>query len=89
MELTVLSVIDNWTGAGSDGNWSTAANWDSGVPQAGWDLVFPGGAGQTGNINDLNANTTFHSITIGGAGYDLSGNDIDLSNGITVVLART
>ena len=42
--------MPTWTGAGADNNWSTAANWDTGVPTAGTTAVFNGVAAN-GNKN--------------------------------------
>src|SRR4051812_20562208 len=78
-----------WTG--NAGNlWSNAGNWDSGVPVAGDDLVFPGplpAAASLTPVNDLAAGTVFHSIAIEGVArppapqYSLSGNGVVLGAG--------
>jgi len=73
----------NWTGLGSNANWSTAANWNTDqAPSGGEDLVFPAGAAQLTSNNDL-AGKTFHSITFGAAGYTLTGDALTVTNGIT------
>lgn len=90
VQTSLLSAATRtWTGA-ADGLWSNAANWDSGVPVAGDDLLFPGtlaaGASRTA-VNDLAAATAFHSIAIAGVQrnaatqYALSGNAIVLGAG--------
>lgn len=82
--LTALLRVDTWNGLGGDSNWSTAANWASGiVPVAGDQLVFPVSAAQTTNVNNLTAGTNFDSIIIAAAGYNVSGNAIRLDNGLT------
>ncbi|WP_171471971.1 autotransporter-associated beta strand repeat-containing protein [Frigoriglobus tundricola] len=81
--LTAVAVTYTWTGLGGDGNWSTAANWDTNMaPAGGEDLVFPSGAARLSNTNDLSGKS-FHSITISGGGYDINGNAITLTNGIS------
>src|SRR6185437_11443987 len=56
----VLATL-TWTG-GTDGNWSTAANWDTAtVPTTGDALVFPAGAAHLANTDDL-AGLTVSSI---------------------------
>ena len=73
-----------WDGGGGDNKWSTAANWVGDVvPAVGDDLVFPIGAAQLANTNDLPAGTVFNSITIQAGSYFLQGNAIGLRNGIT------
>lgn len=70
-----------WTGTTS-GVWSVASNWGGTVPVTGDDLVFPGGASNLSNSNDLTENTIFNSITLSGSGYTLSGNKIILGQGL-------
>ena len=74
-----------WTGAYFSGYWSAAANWDSGAPVAGDDLVFPAGAADLVNTNNLGS--TFNSITISGSGYVLRGNAVGLTSGLTATYA--
>ena len=70
-----------WDGGGGNPFWSTGANWVGDVaPGAGDDLVFPDGALQLTNNNDLAV--TFNSITIEAGGYLLQGAAINVSNGI-------
>ncbi|MEA2723833.1 MAG: biosis protein MshQ, partial [Gemmatimonadales bacterium] len=72
-----------WTGAVNN-LWSNGGNW-SGLgglpPVAGDDLIFPTGASNLSNSNDLAAGTSFNSITISGSGYTLAGNSIVLGTG--------
>lgn len=71
-----------WDGSTS-GSWSVGANWSGDVaPVTGDDLVFPGGASNLSNTNDLTENTIFNSITFSGSGYTLSGNRIILGQGL-------
>ncbi len=75
-----------WTGAGSDTNWSTTANWLGGTPTGNplntEDLVFPFPAieGRTTSTNDLpGGNRTFNSITFRSSlNYVIGGNPIIL-----------
>src|SRR5207244_5882213 len=70
-----------WTGGGGDNNWGTAGNWGGTAPVAGDDLVFPSGASQLSNNNNIAAATSFNSITISDSGYTLAGNSITLAEG--------
>jgi CSLREA domain-containing protein len=69
-----------WTGANGP-SWSDAGNWGGAAPLAGDDLVFPAGALNTTNTNDLAAGTVFRSLTLSGAGYVLNGNGIGVGDG--------
>lgn len=73
-----------WNGAGSDNNWSTAANWISGtVPVAANtnNLVFAGTT-RLSPVNDLAANSGFLAIqfSAGAGNFSLSGNAIRLGD---------
>ncbi|MDX2036629.1 MAG: Ig-like domain repeat protein [Isosphaeraceae bacterium] len=82
--LTVTDVTYVWDGGGGDDNWTTAANWVfDAAPTAGSKLEFPTGAARLTNTNDFAADTAFHTITFSGAGYTISGSEIDLSSGIS------
>src|SRR5690349_2644318 len=73
LEDRLLFAIRVWSGLGVDANWSTAANWAGGVaPTSDDNLVFPAGASQLSNFNDLANNTRFRSITISDPGYNIS-----------------
>ncbi len=83
LEVRIAPVIDTWTGAVSV-NWMDAGNWVSGVaPTPGDDLVFPAAASHMANTNNFPAGTTFNTITIQAPQYDLGGNTLNLSTGIT------
>lgn len=73
-----------WTGEGTDGNWSTAANWGGTAPVENDALVFSGSS-RLANINDLAADLRLNGLTfITGAGaFNLSGNRIALGGDIT------
>ncbi len=63
-----------WTGAGGDDNWSTAANWDTGVvPDSSQvDVVIP-----AGSVVNLDISATVNSVDIGpGATLDMKGSQI-------------
>jgi len=78
------STTKTWTGLGGDNKWSTAANWSPGAPVVGDDLVFPDAAAQKVNDNDV-PGMSFNSISFTGpaGGYNISGNGIVSSAGIT------
>ncbi|HNQ89221.1 MAG TPA: autotransporter-associated beta strand repeat-containing protein [Verrucomicrobiota bacterium] len=80
---TGWGVERTWTGAGTDAYWRTAANWASGLPRDGDDLVFPFSAARKVNTND------FPSLSIGsmtftgtGGGYRLRGNTLAVAGGV-------
>lgn len=72
---------DVWTGAGTNANWSTAANWGGTVPQTGDSLLFLGGANRT-NVNDLSG-LSVNTVQFGDGGFSLTGNPLAVSGGIT------
>ena len=91
-----ISVINNtlqvvpqptWTGAGTNMNWSNAANWDSAAPVPGSPLKFGpiAGAAHADNTNDFVAGTSFNGITFtaGAPSYSLQGNAIALAGPVT------
>src|SRR5205085_1762178 len=79
--LTVTGGIRTWTGTTSN-LWNVAGNWqENSVPAATMDLVFPSGAANLSNSNNITAGTSFNSITITGSGYTLAGNSIALAAG--------
>jgi len=72
-----------WTGAVNN-QWANAGNWTGlgGTPLVGGeDLIFPGGAANLSNTNNVAAGTTFNSITLKGSGYTLAGNQVTLGAG--------
>jgi hypothetical protein len=88
LEARIALATDVWTGGGTDDNWMTAGNWMSGViPSAGDDLDFPSTATNLTSNNNFPGNTTFNSITIGDAGYTLTGNTLNLTTGVSATYA--
>ena len=73
-----------WTGAGSDGYWSDAANWNATAITPNTDLVFDGGI-QPNNTNDISPGTIYSSVTFtpGAGAFVLNGNPIALTGNIT------
>jgi autotransporter-associated beta strand protein len=72
-----------WTGAVNN-QWSNGGNWTGlgGTPLVGGeDLIFPGGAANLSNTNNIAAGTGFNSITLTGSGYTLAGNQVGLGAG--------
>ena len=61
--FTLAKVVDNWTGAGKDGNWNDAANWDTGHVPGTLDDVVIALAG-TYQIT-VNTDVTIGSLTLG------------------------
>ena len=72
-----------WTGGGTDNKWSTAANWNTGVPPTNSSLWFKGGT-RTTSTNDFAAATPFVNLNFGtSAGvFNLSGNSLTLAGDI-------
>ncbi|MBK8231235.1 MAG: cadherin-like domain-containing protein [Candidatus Eisenbacteria bacterium] len=82
LTLTVTAAAKTWTGAVNT-RWSVAGNWLGGVPSPGDPLVFPSGASNLTNFNDLPSGQVYKLILFSGAGYDLTGNQFGLTDGIT------
>ncbi|WP_254512258.1 autotransporter-associated beta strand repeat-containing protein [Anatilimnocola floriformis] len=81
-ERAVLATM-TWDGS-SSALWSDAANWVGDIaPAAGDELFFPAGAANLTNTNDLAAGTTFNTVLFTGSGYNISGNAITLTGGLT------
>jgi autotransporter-associated beta strand protein len=81
-------ITRTWTGAGTNALWSTPQNWSTNIaPQSGDALYFPPGALQLTNQNDSASNTFFQAITLGGAGYRLTGNLVALLGGCSATNA--
>jgi len=68
-----------WTGA-SSAVWSDPGNWGGVAPASGDDLVFPAGAANQANTNDL-AGMGFNSIGYTGGAYTSDGNPIGIGSG--------
>jgi hypothetical protein len=94
LETRLAPATDTCTGAGAiaslanpNANWSNPKNWASGLaPQAGDALIFPAAPTAKTRLanNDLPLNKSlFASITINGDGYQITGNPVQLSGGIT------
>ena len=87
LESRLAPAIGTWDGGGADNLWTTAANWVGDVaPQPGDDLVFPSGAARLTNANDFAVGTPIGSLRFTGFAYDVTGNAIALSNGISIEL---
>ena len=73
-----------WTGLGGSGNWSTAANWDTGSPINNDSVVFNNGTANGTTTNNV-IGRTLSSITFAGSGTGISlrGNAITLTGGIS------
>jgi hypothetical protein len=82
--LTCTFGPKTWTGAVSN-LWSNGGNWSDGVaPIAGDKLIFPPGALNQSNANDLAAGVMFQSLVFTGAGYVIDGNTIGLTGGLSL-----
>lgn len=82
MPTAVTAATKSWTGA-AGGNWSNGANWADGTPPvAGDDLAFGNTAANRVMVNDLPAGTVYRSMSFAQQ-YDLSGNALGLSRGMS------
>jgi autotransporter-associated beta strand protein len=71
-----------WTGLGANGLWSNPTNWSNGVPSlVGDSLVFPAGAAQVNQTNDL-PGLTVGNMTIDGDNWNFHGLSLRVTNGI-------
>jgi hypothetical protein len=84
-----------WTGAGVDGNWSRTANWTAcggGHPVNGDAVVFPNGAAQPANQNDL-AGLSLVSVSVLGTGagnhhWDIFGVGLTVTSTVAAAAPR-
>src|SRR5438093_1129147 len=78
LENRLAPATHTWTGAVSN-LWSNDNNWTGGAPRVDLaaDLVFPAGAANLTNINDLNL-LTIQTITYTGSGYTTTGIPISI-----------
>lgn len=75
-----------WTGAGADANWSTAANWSTGVVPGATDEIFIAGAMPTVDVNARIARITM----LGGASVNVAQRlDLVVPAGVTHKLSGT
>jgi fibronectin-binding autotransporter adhesin len=72
-----------WTGLGADDNWMTPGNWSGAAPLAGDTLVFGANAAQKTANNNFPTGTQFVSLVFQDSGYDITGNNLKLSAGIS------
>lgn len=68
-----------WNGGGSDGNWSTAANWSGGLPINGDLLTFQGVLRPSNNNNLL---TSVGQVVFANGGFVLTGSAVALQWGL-------
>ena len=84
LEERALLSLCVWDGGGTDDKWTTAENWANDIaPVVGDDLRFSGTV-QTDTENDYTAGTSFRSINFASSGFEITGNDLTLTNNITV-----
>jgi hypothetical protein len=76
--------VKQWGGGGSDGNWSTLANWNGAVPVDNADALAFGGSARRNNTNDLPADWRFKSVTFApsAGSFVLNGNAIGATAGV-------
>ncbi len=75
-----------WTGAGTTGTWSEAANWGASEALDGQTLLFATAARQT-NTND--SISWASSVRLSTSGFSISGNSISILNGFTNIGLNT
>lgn len=73
LEERVVLQASTWSGAVSD-LWSNPGNWSSDtLPTTGSDLIFPSGAANLSNTDDLTSVTSYGSLALSGSGYAIGG----------------
>ncbi len=84
-DVYTVSTPFAWDGGGSDGNWSTAANWvDDVLPPAGSALYFAGTPSENGCCDDRTG-VAFQSIEFASSGFSITAaTALTLTGGITV-----
>ncbi len=76
--------VKTWNGS-NGGNLSTAGNWvDNVAPITGDDFIFPANTNQNAIQNDLDSAVIIRSITINASNFVFNGNNLSVSNGISV-----
>jgi autotransporter-associated beta strand protein len=82
LAVGVDSQVDTWVGGGADGNWQTAANWNT-APTAGHILSFATTT-RLSNTNNFPANTSFGGLMFnaGAGAFTLGGNAITLTGDV-------
>ncbi len=85
----VGDVDTGWaTNVAGNTNWfNVTAGTDNGLPAANDDLVFDATGANRATNNNLAAGTVYHSLNFTSNNYQISGNALDLSNGITANVA--
>jgi fibronectin-binding autotransporter adhesin len=84
--LQVMAAAKTWTGAVNN-LWSNPGNWLGGVPGNGDPILFPSGAANLSNVNDINDDVIFRSILFTGSNYVIGGNPVQISGGISSTTA--
>jgi autotransporter-associated beta strand protein len=79
--LTWKSGPRTWTGGGTNGNWSTSANWGGAVPGNGDRITFAGST-RTTDTNDLSA-LSVPSLKFNSGGFSIYGNVLTVTGAIT------
>ncbi|MGZ4987321.1 MAG: autotransporter-associated beta strand repeat-containing protein, partial [Limisphaerales bacterium] len=79
--LTWKSGPHNWTGGGTNGNWSTPANWGGAAPGSGDSLTFAGST-RTINTNDLSGLST-PWLKFNNGTFSIYGNALTVTGAIT------
>ena len=87
LEIKIAPATFTWTGASSP-QWSNAGNWlengasTTNVPGSSDAVVFGAEASNLTNVNDISGEQV-QSINIQATGYDIFGNGVTLTNGLT------
>ena len=80
LEVRLVPATSNWLGAGTNANWTTAANWDT-PPVATNDLVFPSTtATNLTNDNNIGTGIAYGALLIQGANYAIGGDMASFSS---------
>ncbi|MCX6878323.1 MAG: autotransporter-associated beta strand repeat-containing protein, partial [Verrucomicrobia bacterium] len=87
VKVNATGVTSVWDGGdAANTNWTDSDNWNpNGVPVAGNSLTFPAGLAAADRLmnNNFANGTSFHTLTFADSGYQVSGNQLVPTGGIT------
>ncbi|MCX6872312.1 MAG: autotransporter-associated beta strand repeat-containing protein, partial [Verrucomicrobia bacterium] len=87
VKVNATGVTSVWDGGdATNTNWTDSDNWNpNGVPVAGNSLTFPAGLAAADRLmnNNFANGTSFHTLTFADSGYQVSGNQLVPTGGIT------
>src|SRR5688572_4374567 len=86
--LSAFAATRTWDGGGGDNRWTTGANWAGDTaPVSGDALRFPAGTPQPLSVNDFASGFNFAALAVEGAGYEFTGNAVELTGGVSAAIS--